>query len=206
MGHSGGGGGHSNINRPARGLGRVPAAGHGGVRPLANRGPGCAFGILIAAFGVGCVIGGFLQDRNGPRCAALWGTALLCGGFFAAALLPGARGRVVSGDCSVSRRGWARPFCTPPSSPAPRNGTRAAKGLATGVIGGAVGLSGAFLTVFVRTALRGFGPGAGHPGRVLGAGGAHPARLPRGQCPADRPSAGKAPAQPAGQGKGGPGA
>ena len=44
------------------------------------------------------------------------------------------------------------------------------KGLATGVIGGAVGLSGAFLTVFVRTALRGFGIGAGHPGRVLGAG------------------------------------
>ncbi|MFV8223320.1 MFS transporter, partial [Faecalibacterium hattorii] len=32
------------------------------------------------------------------------------------------------------------------------------KGLATGVIGGAVGLSGAFLTVFVRTALKGFGP------------------------------------------------
>ncbi len=32
------------------------------------------------------------------------------------------------------------------------------KGLATGVIGGAVGLTGAFLTVFVRTALRGFGP------------------------------------------------
>ena len=31
------------------------------------------------------------------------------------------------------------------------------KGLATGVIGGAVGLSGAFLTVFVRTAVRGFG-------------------------------------------------
>ena len=32
------------------------------------------------------------------------------------------------------------------------------KGLATGVIGGAVGLSGAFLTLFVRAALRGFGP------------------------------------------------
>lgn len=31
------------------------------------------------------------------------------------------------------------------------------KGLATGVIGGAVGLSGAFLTVFVRTAVSGFG-------------------------------------------------
>ena len=34
---------------------------------------------------------------------------------------------------------------------------RKGKGLATGVIGGAVGLSGAFLTVFVRTAVSGFG-------------------------------------------------
>ena len=50
---------------------------------LSEQGAGYAFGLLIAAFGVGCVIGGFLQDRKGPRCAALWGTALLCGGFFA---------------------------------------------------------------------------------------------------------------------------
>ena len=56
---------------------------------LTEDGAGYAFGILIAAFGVGCVIGGFLQDKKGPRCAALWGTGLLCGGFFAAALLPG---------------------------------------------------------------------------------------------------------------------
>ena len=42
---------------------------------LSEQGAGYAFGILIAAFGVGCVIGGFLQDRKGPRCAALWGTA-----------------------------------------------------------------------------------------------------------------------------------
>ena len=55
---------------------------------LSEQGAGYAFGILIAAFGVGCVIGGFLQDRYGPRCAGLWGTALLCGGFFAAGLLP----------------------------------------------------------------------------------------------------------------------
>ena len=55
---------------------------------LSEQGAGYAFGILIAAFGVGCVLGGFLQDRHGPRCAGLWGTALLCGGFFAAGLLP----------------------------------------------------------------------------------------------------------------------
>ena len=59
---------------------------------LTEDGAGYAFGILIAAFGVGCVIGGFLQDKKGPRCAALWGTGLLCGGFFAAALLPGEKG------------------------------------------------------------------------------------------------------------------
>ena len=84
---------------------------------LSEQGAGYAFGLLIAAFGVGCVIGGFLQDRKGPRCAALWGTALLCGGFFAAALLPGEKGGFFFGAFSI-----------PPSSPAPRNGTRAARG------------------------------------------------------------------------------
>ena len=66
---------------------------------LSEKGAGDAFGILIAAFGVGSVLGGFLQDKKGPRCAALWGTALLCGGFFAAALLPGAWGR----RCTIRR-------------------------------------------------------------------------------------------------------
>ena len=200
MGHSGGGGGHSNINRPARGLGRVPAAGHGGVRPARNRGPGCAFGILIAAFGVGCVIGGFLQDRNGPRRAALWGTApalrrVLCGG-------PPARGTQAAWFWVLFSvpAGLGTAFLYPSiQSCAQKWYARAAKGLATGVIGGAVGLSGAFLTGLCPDGIAGLWPGAGHPGRVLGAGGAHPARLPRGQCPADRPAAGKAPAQRAGQ-------
>ena len=49
---------------------------------LSEQGAGYAFALLIASFGVGCVLGGFLQDKKGPRCAALWGTALLCGGFF----------------------------------------------------------------------------------------------------------------------------
>ena len=55
---------------------------------LSEQGAGYAFGVLIAFFGIGCVIGGFLQDKQGPRFAALWGTGLLCGGFFAAAALP----------------------------------------------------------------------------------------------------------------------
>ena len=124
---------------------------------LSEQGAGLAFGILIAAFGVGCVIGGFLQDRNGPRHAAFWGTALLCGGFFAAALLPGAAGGWFWVLFSVpARLGTA--FLYPSIQSCAQKWYKGRKGLATGVIGGAVGLSGAFLTVFVRTALRGFGP------------------------------------------------
>ena len=124
---------------------------------LSEQGAGLAFGILIAAFGVGCVIGGFLQDRNGPRRAALWGTALLCGGFFAAALLPGAAGGWFWGLFSVPA-GLGTAFLDPSIQSCAQKWYKGRKGLATGVIGGAVGLSGAFLTVFVRTALRGFGP------------------------------------------------
>ena len=47
-----------------------------------------AFAVLVAAYGVGCAIGGLLQDAHGPRFAGLWGTALLAGGFFAASLVP----------------------------------------------------------------------------------------------------------------------
>ena len=46
------------------------------------------FAVLVAAYGVGCAVGGLLQDAHGPRFAGLWGTALLAGGFFAAALVP----------------------------------------------------------------------------------------------------------------------
>ena len=124
---------------------------------LSEQGAGLAFGILIAAFGVGCVIGGFLQERNGPRHAALWGTALLCGGFFAAALLPGAAGGWFWVLFSVPA-GLGTAFLYPSIQSCAQKWYKGRKGLATGVIGGAVGLSGAFLTVFVRTALRGFGP------------------------------------------------
>ena len=123
---------------------------------LSEQGAGYAFAILIAAFGVGCVLGGFLQDSRGPRCAALWGTALLCGGFFAAAMLPG--GSAASFFLAFSiPAGLGTAFLYPSIQSCAQKWYAGRKGLATGVIGGAVGLSGAFLTVFVRTAVRGFG-------------------------------------------------
>ena len=124
---------------------------------LSEQGAGYAFGVLIAAFGVGCVIGGFLQDKRGPRFAALWGTGLLCGGFFGAAALPAGKGSFFFGVFSIPA-GLGTAFLYPSIQSCAQKWYRGRKGLATGVIGGAVGLSGAFLTVFVRTALRGFGP------------------------------------------------
>ena len=124
---------------------------------LTEDGAGYAFGILIAAFGVGCVIGGFLQDKKGPRCAALWGTGLLCGGFFAAALLPGEKGVWFWAVFTIPA-GLGTAFLYPSIQSCAQKWYAGRKGLATGVIGGAVGLSGAFLTGFVRTALKGFGP------------------------------------------------
>ena len=122
---------------------------------LSEQGAGYAFGILIAAFGVGCVLGGFLQDRHGPRCAGLWGTALLCGGFFAAGLLPPGSAEAFFLAFSIPA-GLGAAFLYPSIQSCAQKWYADRKGLATGVIGGAVGLSGAFLTVFVRTAVRGF--------------------------------------------------
>ena len=122
---------------------------------LSEQGAGYAFGILIAAFGVGCVLGGFLQDRHGPRCAGLWGTALLCGGFFAAGLLPPGSAAAFFLAFSIPA-GLGTAFLYPSIQSCAQKWYADRKGLATGVIGGTMGLSGAFLTVFVRTAVRGF--------------------------------------------------
>ena len=122
---------------------------------LTEQQAGSAFGILIAAFGVGCVIGGFLQDKEGPRCAGLWGTALLCGGFFAAAWLPGGSAGQFFLAFSIPA-GLGTAFLYPSIQSCAQKWYAGRKGLATGVIGGAVGLSGAFLTVFVRAAVKGF--------------------------------------------------
>lgn len=107
------------------------------------------FSFVIAAFGVGCVAGGALQDKLGARPACLLGAAGLGGGFWAGSFLP---------------QGLAWPLYLAFSLPV---GTGCAllypavmscaqkwwpqkKGFATGVIGGAVGLSGAVLTFSAR--------------------------------------------------------
>lgn len=124
---------------------------------LSEEAAGGVFSLLIAAFGVGCVIGGFLQDRRGPRQAALWGTALLCGGMFGAAALPGGAGGWFWAVFSLPV-GLGTAFLYPSIQSCAQKWYQGRKGLATGVIGGAVGLSGAFLTVFVRGAVEGAGP------------------------------------------------
>lgn len=118
---------------------------------------GYAFSILIAFFGLGCVLGGYLQDKKGPRTAALTGTVLLSGGFFAAAFLPAGNPLLFYAAFSAPA-GLGSAFLYPSIMACAQKWFRDRKGLATGVIGGAVGLSGAFLTFFVRRALKGFGP------------------------------------------------
>ncbi|MBQ7859758.1 MAG: MFS transporter [Faecalibacterium sp.] len=120
-------------------------------------GAGYAFSILIAFFGLGCLLGGYLQDKKGPRAAALWGAALLCGGFCAAAFLPPQRPGLFYLAFSAPA-GLGSAFLYPSIMSCAQKWYADRKGLATGVIGGAVGASGAFLTFFVRRALRGFGP------------------------------------------------
>ncbi len=101
---------------------------------LSEQGAGYAFGVLIAFFGIGCVIGGFLQDKHGPRFAALWGTGLLCGGFFAAAALPAEKGSAFFGVFSIPA-GLGTAFLYPSIQSCAQKWYRGRKGLATGVIG-----------------------------------------------------------------------
>ena len=135
---------------------------------MSEQGTEYAFALLIAAFGVGCVLGGFLQDRRGPRCAGLWGTALLCGGLCTAAMLPESGAGFYLGFSIPAGLGTA--FLYPSIQSCAQKWYAGRKGLATGVIGGAVGLSGAFLTFFVRTAVRGIGFLQGIRGAFLGLG------------------------------------
>ena len=108
-----------------------------------------AFALLVAAYGAGCAAGGLLQDRRGPRTAGLWGTALLTGGFFAAALTP--PGSIVLFLLVYSLpAGAGSAFLAPAVLACAQKWYRGKKGWATGVTGAAMGLSGAFYTLFVR--------------------------------------------------------
>lgn len=108
-----------------------------------------AFSLLVASYGLGCVLGGFLQDRHGPRAAALAGTVLLCGGFGAAAVLPAGRPGLFYAAFSVPA-GLGSAFLAPSVLACAQKWYAGRKGLATGAVGLATGLSGALLTWLVR--------------------------------------------------------
>ena len=159
---SGRGRGRPGIDRPAPPRGGVSE--DRSWRNTASAGAGYAFGVS-SHFSGGCVIGGFLQDKQGHACSFVGdGSALR-------RILRGGGSPAEKGSaffwCSASRY-WARPSLSvhPVLRPEVVQGLKRA-----GDRGhrGAVDLSGAFLTCFVRTAC-GAWAGAGHPGRVLGAG------------------------------------
>ncbi|MDD4851507.1 MAG: MFS transporter, partial [Gemmiger sp.] len=107
------------------------------------------FALLVAAYGVGCVLGGFLQDAMGPRVAGLAGAALLGGGFVAAAFLP--QGVAWAFYLAFSLpAGLGSAFLCPAVLACAQKWYTGRKGLATGVTGVSMGLSGAFLTLFVK--------------------------------------------------------
>ncbi len=108
-----------------------------------------AFALLVASYGVGCAIGGLLQDRRGPRTAGLWGTALLAGGFLAGALVPPGNAPLFLLVYSLPA-GVGSAFLAPAVLSCAQKWYQNKKGWATGVTGVAMGLSGAFYTLFVR--------------------------------------------------------
>ena len=107
------------------------------------------FAVLVAAYGVGCAVGGLLQDACGPRPAGLWGTVLLAGGFFAAALVPPANAALFLVVYSLPA-GLGSAFLAPAVLACAQKWYQDKKGWATGVAGVAMGLSGAFFTLFVK--------------------------------------------------------
>ena len=107
------------------------------------------FTVLVAAYGVGCAMGGLLQDARGPRFAGLWGTALLAGGFFAAAVVPPANAAMFLVVYSLPA-GLGSAFLAPAVLACAQKWYQDKKGWATGVAGVAMGLSGAFFTLFVK--------------------------------------------------------
>ena len=107
------------------------------------------FSLTICFFGIGCILGGLLQDKHGPRAAGLTGAALLSAGFCAAGFVPEGQPWLFYGAFSVPV-GLGCAFLYPAVMSCAQKWYAGRKGLATGVIGGAVGASGAVLTLCGR--------------------------------------------------------
>ena len=104
------------------------------------------FSFVICFFGIGCVLGGLLQDKKGPRIAGIAGTLLLGSGFLCAGLwIPGGSPWLFYAAFSAPV-GLGCAFLYPAVMSCAQKWYADKKGLATGVIGGAVGISGAVLT------------------------------------------------------------
>ncbi len=104
------------------------------------------FSIIICFFGVGCVIGGFLQDKKGPRFAGVLGSFFLSFGFIASSFLPNGSAILFYIFFSVPV-GMGMALLYPAVMSCAQKWYNNQKGFATGVIGGAVGLSGGVLTL-----------------------------------------------------------
>lgn len=116
---------------------------------LSENDAGMIFSFVICFFGIGCVLGGLLQDKKGPRTAGVCGTVLLAGGFCAAGFVPGGQPWLFWLCFSVPV-GLGCAFLYPAVMSCAQKWYAERKGLATGVIGGAVGASGAVLAFSVQ--------------------------------------------------------
>ncbi len=102
--------------------------------------------VTVAAFGIGCVIGGYLQDKKGSFWASILGSVLLSGGFLAAGFVPNENiWLFYLGFCLPAGLGCA--FLYPSVMSCMQQSNPERKGLATGVAGLGFGLSGIVLTL-----------------------------------------------------------
>ncbi len=121
---------------------------------LNEQSAGYIFSILIAGYGIGCAVGGFLQDKYGPRKAALAGTVLLCGGIALGGVIPQGKAWLFYLVFSIPV-GLGSAFLYPAVLSCAQKWYVDRKGLATGVVGCAMGLSGLFLTGFISLFTKG---------------------------------------------------
>lgn len=114
------------------------------------------FAFTITAFGIGCILGGLLQDKSTPRIACMLGGVLIGAGFVGAGLVPGENALWLYLTFSLGV-GFGCAFLYPAVMSCCQKWYADKKGLATGVVGVSVGLSGAVLTVSGRWLIGSFG-------------------------------------------------
>ena len=106
------------------------------------------FSFLLGAFGVGGVLGGLLLEGRGPRTAGLLGAGLLGLAFGLAGALPAGHPLLFYLAFSLPA-GLGSAFLLPAVLSCAQKWYAGKKGLATGLIGGASGASGAVLTLLI---------------------------------------------------------